>query len=371
MRKLRSVYLLPAVLGLCCVSWADTITVDGVRYEHVIVRESGTRYYIQLPQEGRAFSVSKARVAAEDVVLSANPSARDALVEEWNARNTELRGGAAVRAGFDVNAKVEAPGGYGHSDEHARYGGVDSVQPSKVPLRDALKGVLRPEDLEYRVENEFLWVSSPERLRSESFEPFETRYYELRGSGASTLPKVVVRNPAGITGRHRYGIGRMRERASMGGLSDPSLYGGYGATGYSGGYGAGYGAAYGGGGYGAAYGGGGYGGYGAGYGGGGYGGYGAQAAGFGGAGGLAGGFGGGFGGGRGGFGGGGPLFSNISDLFFNIDDRLVGETPAIIGLQVLGPWSGRQPRFYAPRNALGAGRGMQQPGTGGVRGYDF
>lgn len=369
MRKLLSVYLVSAVLGLCCASWADTITVDGVRYENVIVRESGTRYYIQLPQEGRAFSVSKDKVAVRDIVLSDDPSARDALLKEWNARNAELRGISREDAGFDVNAKVEARGGYGHTVEQVTDSRVDLAQPGDVPLRDGLKAILPPQNLAYRAEREFLWITTPEKLRTESFEPLETRYYELRRSGPGTLPKVVLRNPGGITGRHRYGLGGTRERTSASALSDPSLYGGYGAYGASG-YSGGYGASYGGGGYGgygAGYGGGGYGGYGSGYGGGGYGGYGAQAGGFGGAGGLAG----GFGGGRGGFGGGGPLFSNISDLFFNIDDRLVGETPAIIGLQVLGPWSGRQRRYYAPRNALGAGRGTQQPGAGGLGNYDF
>ncbi len=47
--------------------------------------------------------------------------------------------------------------------------------------------------------------------------------------------------------------------------------------------------------------------------------------------------GGGFGGGgQGGFGGGTVQISNISQLFFNIDDRMVGETPAVIGMSVSG-----------------------------------
>jgi len=45
--------------------------------------------------------------------------------------------------------------------------------------------------LSYKVQPEFIWVSSPDILRSESFEPLETRYYLLQN--AHSAKKIIAK----------------------------------------------------------------------------------------------------------------------------------------------------------------------------------
>ena len=179
------------------------------------------------------------------------------------------------------------------------------IKLEDVRLRDALDSLLRPLGLDYEVREGYVYISSIEKLRKETFEDTETRVYDVSGFGATTPPKIVLRSPAPV--------------------ANPA----YGYSGNSGGYGGGYASqtrsrqvsrgGYGGGGFGGGgFGGGGNGG--GGFGGGGYGGGGYGGGGFGG---------GGFGGGRD-----VTALSNISDLFSTIDDRIVGEAPAVIGMQV-------------------------------------
>ena len=216
----------------------------------------------------------------------------------------------ARAAGTETRSAFGTLGTYGYTTD----GIVPYINLKNVALRDALKALLRPLNLDFAVQPGFIWISTPDKIRLETFEDLETRYYELRNAGAETLFKIVIRNVGGGGGG---GYGGQR--------------GGYG--GQRGGYGGGGGGGYGGGGYGGqrgGYGGGGYGG--GGYGGGGYGG---QRGGYGGQRGGYGGRGGGYGGG--GYGGGMVAqFSNISDLFGSINDQQVGETPAIIGLSTSG-----------------------------------
>ena len=49
-----------------------------------------------------------------------------------------------------------------------------------TPGEMVLKAILEPMGLAYKVQPEFIWVSSPDIVRSESFEPLETRYYLLQ-----------------------------------------------------------------------------------------------------------------------------------------------------------------------------------------------
>lgn len=302
-----------ALLGMA--SFADSITVDGTEYTDVLVTESPSLYYVQIPAEGRVMTVAKSKVDPASVVMSDEP-AREALESAWAASRTPdgmvatespsldtpkpaqehaaIAADATGRRVIDIrdpnaDARRAAPNPY---NEYATDGYVPYVKLDNVPLGDALKGMLRPIGLDYQVQENMIYISTPERLRTTSSENLETRYYDLRSGAAETMPKIVLRNPGGY---------------------NTQISGGFGGGGYGGG-------SFGGGGYG----GGNFGGRGGNFSGGNFGG-----GNFGG-----GGFGGGnFGGG--GYGGGGygaGTFSNISDLFYTIDDRLVGETPAIIGL---------------------------------------
>jgi hypothetical protein len=48
-----------------------------------------------------------------------------------------------------------------------------------ISARDAMFAILGTVGLAYKVQPEFIWVSTPEILRRESFEPLVTRHYPL------------------------------------------------------------------------------------------------------------------------------------------------------------------------------------------------
>ena len=309
----RIVFGMGALLFAAAVCWADSIKVDGKAFENVLIRESASMYYVQIPSEGSVFSVPKSEIRAEEVSISGDAAQRDALRGEWTRKHNQARNIVTADASTEPRvAPATAAGGQARTESAGTRvvsasrsdnssgvaetdGYISRIKLKDVPLGTALKAILRTKNLDYEVEDGYIWISTPEKLRRESFETPETRMYGLQSPGADTLPKIVVRNP---------GAAQV----------------GYGGQGY--GSGQGYGQGYG---------------YNQGVGGAGYGGTGGNR----GAGGMpfqqtAGGMGsGGMYGGQGMAGmpmpQSGPHFSNIADLFSTIDDRLVGETPAIIG----------------------------------------
>lgn len=294
---------LVALLGVAVPAWCDSILIDGQLHDNVYIRVGHSFYYVLLPEEGRIVNVRRDAVAPGDVSFSENEAERQAMYDRWNAAQSNAAATPSpVKTIGDAVTEAPAPAPRSvpviRSDAPARAAAVNTapspsavtsgyvpyIRLENVPLGDALRAMLRSLGLDYRVDGNHLYVSTPQRLRTEPDAAVETRFYGVQSGLGGTLPKIVVRNPAATV---------------AGG-------GGYGAA-YGGGYGGGFG------GYG---GGGGLGGYGGGVGGYGEGGYGNR---------------GGFGGG--GYGGGGyardvTSVSNISDLFSNIDDRLVGEAPA-------------------------------------------
>ncbi|MCC6142988.1 MAG: tetratricopeptide repeat protein, partial [Candidatus Hydrogenedentes bacterium] len=172
-----------------------------------------------------------------------------------NANNPNLN-----RPGFTQQGQNEQLYGQFRTD-----GNVPYINLTGVTLEEALRALLRPLGLDFAVQPGFIWISTPQIIREESFEKLETRFYELRNAGQQTLYKIVLRNAFGVVGG-------------------------------GGGFGGGRGGGFGGGGFGGnqgGFGGGGFGGNQGGFGGGGFGG---NQGGFGG---------GGFGGNQGGVGGGG------------------------------------------------------------------
>nr|MBP8131884.1 hypothetical protein [Candidatus Hydrogenedentota bacterium] len=111
-------------------------------------------------------------------------------------------------------------------------GTVPYINLSNVSLAEALRALLRPLGLDYSKQKSFLWISTPSIIRTETFEPLETRFYELRNAGTQTLFKIVLRNRFGVSGGGGYGGG-------MGGYGGGGYggggYGGYGGGGYGGG----------------------------------------------------------------------------------------------------------------------------------------
>ncbi len=286
---------------------ADNITVSRITYSNVIVREGQSFYYVQMPEEGTVQLVAKLSVSLDDVQITQDPVERETLLERWKEANAKRQGTAkhqdrsplpspsdsvpsrihdsdspqkaskVLRLSGNAQANQTQAG----SSSFVARGVLPYIQLNDIRLGSALKAILRSLNLDYRVQGDIIFITSPERLRTEAWEALETRVYHLNGA-ADTLPKVVVNNP-------------------MRGSNSQYGYGSYGYGGYSqGGYGTSRG--YSGGGSGGVQGGMGYGGYRGGYGGGSYGGLDVTALG------------------------------NISQLFTTIDDRLVGEPPARIGV---------------------------------------
>ena len=68
---------------------------------------------------------------------------------------------------------------------------VPSANVANVSVAQALSAVLEPLGLAYSVQPDFVWVSSPVRVKTESFEELETRYYELQVERPLNAEKVV------------------------------------------------------------------------------------------------------------------------------------------------------------------------------------
>lgn len=209
------------VLGALCVAYAtaaaDTITVEGVTHEGVYIDEGASRWYVRVPGEGRTWSVAKQDAQVE---IEADPKARKELLNTWrlnrlaedppaaepeaavplpkpdaaSAPRPASRASRAqdVPASPRVNAVV-SPTSTDDDTETVTDGVITGyVRLEDVPLETALKAVLRPLNLDYRVEDGFIWISSPERLRRESFEELETRYYTVRPpyQGSATVAPI-------------------------------------------------------------------------------------------------------------------------------------------------------------------------------------
>lgn len=65
--------------------------------------------------------------------------------------------------------------------EYVTDGQLPAVNLQDVPLGKGLRAILRPLELDYKiVEPDFLWISTPDRIRHETFEDLETRVYALK-----------------------------------------------------------------------------------------------------------------------------------------------------------------------------------------------
>ncbi len=206
-------------------AWTDTIVVSGKRITDVIVSEGAERYYIQYPRTGKIATVPKESVPRGGVERTPDKAGRQALLAQWKAANAPKRPVDAAPADPPARQPVKvsplaaplaapsvprrnaaartssAPGpssraGVPKTANRAGRPGI-SIHLKNVPLGDALKVVLRQENLDYRVEDGYIFVSSPEILRREAAGPVETRFYRLKNV-AQSLPGAFVRlAPAG------------------------------------------------------------------------------------------------------------------------------------------------------------------------------
>lgn len=82
--------LLPACIIAATAAAADTITIDGVRYDDVYVSDTRTHYYVCFPNTGERFSIPKSDVPESDVVLTSNPDVRDQLYLQWKEARDQV-----------------------------------------------------------------------------------------------------------------------------------------------------------------------------------------------------------------------------------------------------------------------------------------
>lgn len=298
MKSIGVLLCLAASFTFMALCHADSITINGTTHENAYVRETATTYYVQFPNDGTVTSFPKAEVDPDAVVFSKDAAEREGLLVAWQQANRERKVEASVGAATAVPARasrsVEAvPSGSANqgspasgyvrpsgppSSETVTDGMVESIKLRNLPARDALKALLRQENLDFAVQDGYVWVSTPKRIRTEASGDLDTRYLGLRYAGSETVPKIVLDYPSGGTSGGGLGAGQGQGAAGTGSGGGAFRGGttGNAATGFGGG-GAGRGL------------------------------------------------------GRGGGAAGGPIFGNISDLFTTINDTAVGETPALIG----------------------------------------
>ena len=90
-------------------AFADTITIDGITHEDVYVREGGTRYFVQIPSDGRTISIQKDKVKPEDVTISTDAAYREELSREWRRNSARRRAGLAPDNGASADATASTP----------------------------------------------------------------------------------------------------------------------------------------------------------------------------------------------------------------------------------------------------------------------
>jgi len=77
-------------------AFADRITVDGRTYEDVLVLETSSFYYVQIPDEGRTLSVPRDAVDEGSVVINDDPYYRDERKAKYDETKAARESGEAM-----------------------------------------------------------------------------------------------------------------------------------------------------------------------------------------------------------------------------------------------------------------------------------
>jgi hypothetical protein len=209
-------------------AWADAITLDGVRHEGVHIRTTDRMVFVHFPEDGRVEALMHREVADDAIEFGEDAADREAA---WRLAREAQRAAAAAaeaaralprpRAQFSLPQLMQpvAPAptlrAAPRTDPPERAerltelpvtdGIVPRVDLRDVPLGTALKAMLRPMGLDYEVREGMIYISDPETIRVESWEPLETRVYDIKNFDA-TLPKIIVMNPGGQRFLERGGV---------------------------------------------------------------------------------------------------------------------------------------------------------------------
>jgi hypothetical protein len=221
--------LLACALGPGQSARADAIRIEGVWHEDVVVVAGERMHYVLMPEDGAIRNVRNADVEEGGLILLEDGPEREALRNKWEAARAkaeeadtphpEPQASQAIETpppAADVPRTVplldsprpisppppERPAGLPGAPvisvdaDGRKTGMVRHVRLNNVPLGDALRVILRPLGLDYVNMGNYLFISTPERLRREPLESIDTRFHPTRGGQGATLPKIVVRSPA-------------------------------------------------------------------------------------------------------------------------------------------------------------------------------
>ena len=94
------------VAGIHAFLWAslvfaDSIVLDGKRYENVYIGSGASMYYIQNPVDGSMVSVPKSMVSESDITITADRVARRKLREAWKIKRAQRGDGQPLTISYE------------------------------------------------------------------------------------------------------------------------------------------------------------------------------------------------------------------------------------------------------------------------------
>ena len=81
--SVRCLFALSLLSLLTIGAFGDSITVDGVHYDEVYIRQSTGLYYICMPDTGHVMNARKTEIDPESVSITQDADARRAILERW------------------------------------------------------------------------------------------------------------------------------------------------------------------------------------------------------------------------------------------------------------------------------------------------
>ncbi len=100
---------IPAILSLCHFAAADSIVVDGKRYDDIYLGVGTHVYYVQNPADGSMFEVPKSEVREKDITITPDREARRRLRDQWRQRRMNKTFETPATAGPGPASTVSTP----------------------------------------------------------------------------------------------------------------------------------------------------------------------------------------------------------------------------------------------------------------------
>lgn len=127
---------------------ADSITIEGTTYEDVYVTESSSLYYVRIPSTGTIINAAKSKVGPAGLIYTEDEAAREALLGEWKAAQSQDSSLISARASALIAARTNLGLGSGTSVAG------DSSTENEVPVLIRNGGT--PRDLERQARIDYM-----------------------------------------------------------------------------------------------------------------------------------------------------------------------------------------------------------------------